>query len=95
MNIKFVIEYTREDFIKYVGREPEDGDLERANCDKAGKDIGHCNCGVCVHMKPVFACSECFRCSCEQMSKPYEQKRYLLVNNSYQMINYIFRTLGH
>jgi hypothetical protein len=35
---------TREKFIERVGREPEQDDLERCNCPRAGK-IGHWGCG--------------------------------------------------
>jgi hypothetical protein len=35
---------TREHFIERVGREPENDDLERCNCSKAGQ-IGHWWCG--------------------------------------------------
>jgi len=35
---------TREQFLAATGREPEQDDLERANCDKAGA-IGHSCCG--------------------------------------------------
>ena len=35
---------TAELFKQYVGREPEDDDLERCNCDKTGQ-LGHFMCG--------------------------------------------------
>lgn len=35
---------TREDFVQAAGREPEQDDLERVNCAKAGA-IGHTCCG--------------------------------------------------
>lgn len=35
---------TREKFIEATGREPQDDDLDRVNCDKAGQ-IGHYCCG--------------------------------------------------
>ena len=35
---------TREKFIERVGREPEQDDLERCNCQHAG-EIGHWGCG--------------------------------------------------
>lgn len=37
-------EITREYFIAYVGREPENDDLERCNCKHAGQP-GHGSCG--------------------------------------------------
>ena len=47
------------EFEKVTGRKPEQDDLERANCDQAGK-IGHWGCGVCIHKLPVFECWKCF-----------------------------------
>lgn len=35
---------TQELFKQYVGREPQDDDLERCNCNNAGK-AGHGQCG--------------------------------------------------
>jgi len=35
---------TAELFKQYVGREPEEDDLERCNCEKAGQ-AGHMMCG--------------------------------------------------
>lgn len=47
---------TREEFIAAVGREPEQDDLDRANCELAGA-IGHWSCGVCpTHGAPEFVC---------------------------------------
>lgn len=37
-------EITREEFIRCVGVEPRDDDLERCNCKKAGEP-GHIFCG--------------------------------------------------
>lgn len=54
--------YTEELFEKIVGRKPEDDDLERANCPKAG-ETGHNDCGLCKHFKPVFCCTECWSVS--------------------------------
>ena len=50
---------TKDEFIAAVGREPEQDDLERANCPRAGQ-MAHLGCGVCVHGKPVFVCPSCF-----------------------------------
>jgi len=36
---------TREQFIKAVGCEPQDDDLERCNCPLAGEPIFHSMCG--------------------------------------------------
>lgn len=47
-----------EDFKKSTGYEPINDDLERANCDKAGK-FGHCLCGICRHGTPMFTCGTC------------------------------------
>lgn len=35
---------TREKFIQATGHEPENDDLERSNCTKAG-ELGHFSCG--------------------------------------------------
>lgn len=51
--------WTEKDFLDNTGYEPEQDDLDRANCEKAGQ-LGHSNCGICVHKKPVFMCPECF-----------------------------------
>ena len=48
-----------EEFKKRTGRAPEQDDLERVNCPKAGK-IMHSACGWCEqHDKPRFECG-CF-----------------------------------
>ena len=50
-------EVTREYFIERVGREPENDDLERCNCD-CGNVVGHMMCGWCeAHDKPRFICA--------------------------------------
>lgn len=54
---------TPDQFRLVVGRDPQQDDMERANCDKAGQ-LGHSNCGVCEHQLPVFLCHECFVRSC-------------------------------
>lgn len=41
---RFTDMITREIFIAATGREPENDDLERCNCPKAGQ-IGHWMCG--------------------------------------------------
>lgn len=47
---------TREDFIKMTGSEPEEDDLERVNCNKAGTS-GHYDCGVCkICNLPQYQC---------------------------------------
>ena len=47
-------EITRELWMKYVGQEPVDDDLERANCN-VGRVRGHMNCGWChVCNKPIW-----------------------------------------
>jgi hypothetical protein len=45
-------------FREMTGREPENDDLDRCNCQKAGT-VGHLCCGVCEHNLPVFECPEC------------------------------------
>jgi len=48
--------YTKEEFLKDVGRQPTNDDIERCNCDNEG-DLGHWQCGICViHNKPRFIC---------------------------------------
>lgn len=54
---------TPDQFRLAVKRDPQQDDLERANCDKAGQ-FGHQNCGVCEHGLPVFICHDCFVRSC-------------------------------
>lgn len=45
---------TREQFIAATGREPQDDDLERVNCEHAGK-LGHWCCGWNQELnKPQF-----------------------------------------
>ena len=52
---------TAERFKEVVGVAPEQDDLERANCEKAGQP-GHWQCGLCEHKQPRFLfCSECAR----------------------------------
>ena len=47
---------TAKKFIERVGRTPEDDDLERSNCYRAG-NIMHCACGWCtVCDLPRFEC---------------------------------------
>jgi hypothetical protein len=47
---------TAEDFFDATGRDPEQDDLERCNCNKAGT-VGHRQCGWCPkHDKPRFEC---------------------------------------
>lgn len=48
-----------EEFEKVTGCKPEQDDLARANCSKAGQ-LGHTGCGICEHGKPVFGCHPCF-----------------------------------
>lgn len=50
---------TEQEFEKIVGRPPEDDDMDRVNCDRAGKP-GHHQCGVCEHGRPKFTCNECW-----------------------------------
>lgn len=51
--------WTEQDFLKFVGRNPIQDDLDRVNCDKAGTS-GHHSCGICEHNLPVFECQVCF-----------------------------------
>jgi hypothetical protein len=45
-----------EKFIEAVGHPPEEDDLERCNCPKAGQ-VMHWQCGWCPeHDKPRFLC---------------------------------------
>jgi len=44
------------EFLWLTGFAPENDDLERVNCEKAG-EMGHHNCGLCPdHVKPRFVC---------------------------------------
>lgn len=53
-------EITKEYFIEKVGTEPIHDDLERCNCDQAGKQ-GHSSCGWCIKCdQPVFCCGHFF-----------------------------------
>lgn len=51
--------WTAEIFKARVGRDAEDDDLDRCNCEKAGQP-GHEDCGICEHNMPLFECQECF-----------------------------------
>ena len=52
---------TTEYFEQLTGRSPEDDDLERVNCDRAG-EILHYSCGWCDHCnKPVFECGHTYK----------------------------------
>jgi len=46
-------------FIERTGEAPEEDQLERVNCRKAG-EVGHFMCGVCEHDYPMLA--ECVPC---------------------------------
>ena len=49
---------TPEQYQEKVGRLPEEDELDRVNCLKAGQ-LGHKNCGWCKFCdKPIFGC-EC------------------------------------
>lgn len=51
---------TADDFKRATGREPQQDDLERVNCDQVG-EIGHMTCGWChTHNAPAFWC-ECWQ----------------------------------
>lgn len=39
---------TAEQFYYVTGHDPENDDLERANCPEGGK-LGHDSCGICEH----------------------------------------------
>jgi len=41
---EFIIPITAHEFIAAVGREPEQDDLDRCNCNSIG-DVGHTSCG--------------------------------------------------
>lgn len=47
---------SRETFIAMTGREPQQDDLNRVNCEQEG-EIGHGSCGWChIHNAPRFQC---------------------------------------
>ena len=49
---------TRDDFVKAMGREPENDDLERCNCPQAGQLL-HWYCGWSTTSdRPMFLCPE-------------------------------------
>jgi len=53
------MQITKKLFKEYTGREPENDDLERCNCKKAGL-LGHQQCGWCkVRNIPVYECYQC------------------------------------
>lgn len=54
------------EFAAIFGREPENDDLDRINCPKAGT-LGHRYCGVCSHGLPRF--EVCFKCHPEWEDK--------------------------
>jgi hypothetical protein len=44
------------EFRRRTGHEPQQDELERANCPKAGQDM-HWLCGLCAHCgRPRFLC---------------------------------------
>ena len=46
-----------KEFEKLTGDKPENDDLDRVNCDKAGQ-IGHYCCGLCSKCgQPKFMCT--------------------------------------
>jgi hypothetical protein len=49
---------TADDFKRSTGYEPEQDDLERANCPLAGQP-GHVWCGICRHGEVLFTCIRC------------------------------------
>ena len=51
---------TAKHFKDATGEAPEQDDLERSNCKRAGQ-FGHSSCGWCVeHNKPMFLDGPCF-----------------------------------
>lgn len=51
---------TSEEFRSRFGRDPENDDLDRVNCEKAGLR-GHKSCGLCQHGLPRFqVCYDCY-----------------------------------
>lgn len=59
ITMKPIKPWTATDFKMIVGREPEQDDLERVNCNSAGK-LGHECCGVCEHGYPKSCvCKKC------------------------------------
>lgn len=58
------VKWTEDEFIRFTGRKPEQDDLDRCNCKLGGQKISHINCGICIHMLPIFMCDICFPWSC-------------------------------
>lgn len=64
---------TASQFKQMTGYEPENDDLERANCTHEGL-IGHGCCGICPkHNQPRFHCG-CFNLDREKEMESYEER---------------------
>ena len=60
-------------FKEMTGNDPADDDLERCNCEKAGKP-GHLSCGICEdHNQPRFRCG-CLLLGAKKI-EDYEDKK--------------------
>ena len=73
MITRIEVSWTEADFVKATGRNPENDDLDRANCKEAGNP-SHKSCGVCEHGLPVFMCTPCF---INSSNKTMSKKTYL------------------
>ena len=64
--------WTEQYFHNATGVLPQDDDLDRCNCDKAGQ-IGHYSCGICEHNLPKFMCHPCFINTNKRPAEPKHQ----------------------
>ena len=66
----------KEEYFRSTGYVPEQDDLQRANCKKAGEPMHSC-CGWCKeHDLPIFMCGCSLEDKTGQMWKPWRLKAY-------------------
>jgi hypothetical protein len=59
---------TAAEYLQRFGVAPEQDDLDRVNCDRAGA-VGHSTCGVCpMHKHPRFMCPA--QCLLDMANRP-------------------------
>lgn len=80
---------TAEQFQTATGRTPQDDDLDRVNCEKAGEP-GHWYCGWCnLCNKPVFMCGHRRESPTERTERESEMLR------AYARIGVILESRGY